>query len=135
MSNKVIAEKAVTTSLQKEEHQYYYPIVLDPTSGTFKMTNNGSAAAPCRITVIPKNDLMLLTIRGLSKEDIKVEKIKAGEILVIDGINREVTIDGKDAFASYDAWEFPRLAPGTSEVFFTNADTLTLSIEYQPRYI
>ena len=131
----VIAEKAVVTTSTVEENKYYYPIVIDPSSGTFTMTNNGSAAAPCRITAVPKNDIMLLTIKGLSKEDIKVEKIKAGEILVIDGINKEVTIDGKDAFDSYDAWEFPRLAPGTSEVFFTNADTLTLSIEYQPRYI
>lgn len=131
----VIAEKAVVTTSTVEENKYYYPIVIDPSSGTFTMTNNGNAAAPCRITAVPKNDIMLLTIKGLSKEDIKVEKIKAGEILVIDGINKEVTIDGEDAFASYDAWEFPRLAPGTSEIFFTYADTLTLSIEYQPRYI
>lgn len=132
---KVIAEKAVVNTTSVDEHKYYYPIVVDPVSGTFTMTNNGTAAAPCRITIVPKNDIMLLIIKGLSKDEIKIEKVQAGQMLVIDGINRDVTIDGEDAFSLYDAWEFPRLAPGSTEVFITNAETITLSIEYQPRYI
>ena len=78
---------------------------------------------------------MLLTIEGLSEEKIKVEKIKSGQMLVIDGIDKTITLDGDEAFDIYNAWEFPKLQPGTNTVKITNADVMTLSVEYQPRYI
>jgi len=40
-----------------------------------------------------------------------------------------------EAFDKYDAWEFPRLLPGTNDITITDSKTATVSIEYQPRYI
>ena len=132
----IIEEEALPTqSPDIAADKKYYPISIESDGETFKIENNGTAAAPCRVTIIPKNDIMLLTIEGLSEEKIKVEKIKSGQALVIDGIDKTITLDGNEAFDLYDAWEFPKLQPGTNTVKITNADVMTLSIEYQPRYI
>lgn len=112
----------------------YFPIVFS-SDDSFSIVNNGTAAAPCRLTVIPQNDVMLMTITGLSDEPIKMNQVKSKQILVIDGINRTVTLDGKQAFDKYDAWEFPRLMPGTNTISITNSKTSDINVEYQPRYI
>lgn len=112
----------------------YLPIVFS-SDNSFSIINNGTAAAPCRLTVIPQNDVMLMTIIGLSDEPIKMNQVKSKQILVIDGIDRTVTLDGVEAFDKYDAWEFPRLLPGTNDITITDSKTATVSIEYQPRYI
>ena len=132
----IIEEEALPTqSSDIAADKKYYPISIESDGATFQIKNNGTAAAPCRVTIIPKNDIMLLTIEGLSEEKIKVEKIKSGQMLVIDGIDKTITLDGNEAFDLYDAWEFPKLQPGTNTVKITNADVMTLSVEYQPRYI
>jgi len=86
-----------------EDNKKYLPIIINSDGSSFSVTNNGTAAAPCRVTIIPKNDLMLLTIEGLSEEPITMEKIQKNQILIIDGIDRAVTIDGENAFESYNA--------------------------------
>ena len=132
----IIEEEALPTqSSDIAADKKYYPISIESDGETFKIENNGTAAAPCRVTIIPKNDIMLLTIEGLSEEKIEVEKIKSGQRLVIDGIDKTITLNGDEAFDIYKAWEFPKLQPGTNTVKITNADVMTLSVEYQPRYI
>lgn len=118
-----------------EDNKKYLPIIINSDGSSFSVTNNGTAAAPCRVTIIPKNDLMLLTIEGLSEEPITMEKIQKNQILIIDGIDRAVTIDGENAFENYNAWELPKLQPGVNNIKISNADLMTISIEYQARYI
>lgn len=132
----IIAQEVVqTTSSFLNEEVKYLPIIIGADGTSFSIINNGTAAAPCRITIIPKNDIMLLTIEGLSEEPIQVEKVMKGKILVIDGIDRKVTLDDENAFEIFTAWEFPKLQPGENNIKITNADLMTLNIEYQPRYI
>lgn len=112
----------------------YFPITFNA-DNSFSIVNNGTAAAPCRLTIIPTNDVMLMKITGLSDEELQVSKIKSGQILVIDGIDKTITIDGKESFEQYNGWQFPKLMPGTNIITITDAATATISIEYQPRYI
>lgn len=112
----------------------YLPIVFS-SDNSFSIVNNGTAAAPCRLTIIPQNDAMILTIAGLSSQPIKVNRVMGGQILVIDGIEKTVTIDDQNAFDQFDAWEFPKLQVGTNIITITEAANATISIEYQPRYI
>ena len=74
----VKAEKAITTSISNTESGNYKPIILDPATNTCQIVNTGNMAAPCRVTYIPKNDVILFVLEGLSKEPIKIEKIYAG---------------------------------------------------------
>ena len=113
----------------------YYPIEFDDAGSSFIITNNGTAPAPCVITFIPKVDFIRLEIKGLSKEPIIVSNVKMGQVLVIDGENRSVLLDDKEAFEHYDAWEFPKLQPGQNHITINNGVQASISIEYNARYI
>lgn len=130
----IIATPATNVGTNINDESNYFPIVIG-SDGSFTITNSGTAAAACRITIVPKFDIMQLEIEGLTQEKITMTKIMGGQLLIIDGINRTVTLDGENAFENYDAWELPRLQPGVNTIKITNADTMALSIEYQPRYI
>jgi len=114
-------------SIESLQQKTYFPIVID-SSGTFSIVNNGTAAAPCRLTVVPQNDVMQMKILGLSKEPIIVNRVQRNTILEIDGINHTVTKDGENAFNDYDGWEFPKLSPGVNEINITGGDTSNISI-------
>lgn len=117
------------------DNENYYPIEFDDTGDSFIITNNGTAPAPCKVTFIPKVDFYYLTIEGLTEEPISVSQVKVGDVLVIDGEARTITINDVDAFDRYDAWEFPKLQPGINNVTIKNGVQAAISIEYNPRYI
>lgn len=134
MRNIITAEVNYTSALQINKN--YFPITIVSGIQTFTVANGGTAPAPCKITLTPLNDIMTLTIKGLTDESIVVTKVKAGDAVVLDGINKQIKINGVDAFDRYNAWEFPRLKPGNNKIEITNADEMTLiEIEFQPRYI
>lgn len=136
MAMNIIAEVAATSAAASfNEEKHYYPIAFDNDGETFTIVNNGTAPAPCCITIIPKNDIMLLEIEGLAKDTISMSRIKADQVLIIDNINKKVTIDDVDAFEFFEGWELPYLNPGSNTIKITNGAQLSLSIEYQPAYI
>lgn len=128
-------EEALSAPFLKHSEVIYFPVVFEDDGESFSIVNNGTAASPCRITIVPQNDIMLLQITGLSEEPIKINKVQRGNVLIVDGIDNVVTIDGNDAFDRYDAWEFPKLYAGVNNVRVTNGGTCQISIEYQPRYV
>lgn len=113
----------------------YYPIVFDDGGKTFTVINNGTAPAPCILTIIPKVDFLKLVVAGLTETPITFTGLKANQALVIDGEGREVSVDGVSAFAFYDAWEFPRLLPGENQITIENGTSASISIEYSANYI
>lgn len=113
----------------------YYPIEFDVDGSEFVIVNNGTAPTPCVFTFIPKVDFIRLEIEGLSEEPIIVSNVKMEEVLVIDGENRTVLINDKEAFDHYDAWEFPKLQPGQNKIKINNGIQASISIEYNARYI
>lgn len=130
----IVATAATNSQIAFNQEANYFPIVIDNQKKSFSIINNGTAAAPCRCTIIPKNDIMLMTIKGLSEDEIQVTRIMAGQALVLDGIDKTVTLGGDEAFDHYDAWEFPKLQPGENIVQISET-ALDISIEYQPRWI
>ena len=113
----------------------YYPIEFDSTGNVFNIYNNGTAPSPCVITIIPKVDFLKLVIRGLTETPITFTGLKTNQVLVIDGEAHLVQVDGEDAFARYDAWEFPKLQPGANQIIIENGTSATISIEYSANYI
>lgn len=113
----------------------YYPIEVNAATGSFTITNGGTAPAPCKITIIPKVDFLTLTINGLSKDPINVNNVYTNDVLVIDGENRAVLINDEEAFDHYNAWEFPKVKPGQNIVTISNAQQATIQVEYNVRYI
>ena len=118
-----------------ENNVQYYPIEFDTTGTVFNVFNNGTAPAPCVVTIIPKVDFLKLVIRGLTETPITFTGLKTGQTLVINAEERSVTVDDEDAFANYDAWEFPKLQPGANQITIENGTSATISIEYSANYI
>ena len=117
------------------DNTQYYPIVFDEGGKVFTITNNGTAPAPCVLTIVPKVDFLKLVVVGLTETPITFTGLKANQALVIDGEKREVSVDGVNAFAYYDAWEFPRLLPGINQITIENGTSASISIEYSVNYI
>lgn len=117
------------------DNAQYYPIEFDTTGSVFNIFNNGTAPAPCVVTIIPKVDFLKLVIKGLTETPITFTGLKTNQTLVIDAETRSVTVDGEDAFANYDAWEFPKLQPGANQITIENGTSATISIEYSANYI
>ncbi len=131
----IIANRAEYKSPLQTNH-IYYPITVIPGENTFTILNDGTAAAPCRLSFIPINDIVSCRITGLSEEELIINNIRTGSKVVLDGINKTITINELEAFSQFDGWEFPKLQPGENKVFITNADSMTLiECEFQPRYI
>ena len=114
-------------------NENYYPIAFD--GDVFIITNNGTAPAPCKITIVPQVDFVNLTIEGVSDKPISVSQVKTNDTLVIDGENRTITINDVPAFEKYNGWEFPKVQPGVNTISISNASQATIQIEYDTRYI
>lgn len=112
----------------------YYPITFDAES-SFTINNSGTAPAPCKVTVIPKVDLMLFTLQGLSDTPITVSQVHANDVLIIDGETGIVTINDTPAYDKYNGWEFPKLKTGINKVIIPNGASVAVSIEFNARYI
>ena len=116
-------------------NENYYPIELNNEGDGFVIINNGTAPAPCVLTIIPKVDLLHITIEGLSENPIEVKNVKAQDVLVIDGEKSWVYLNDKTNFSNFLAWEFPKLQVGENKIKITNASQMSIQIEYNPRYI
>lgn len=134
MKNVIATEANYVSAL--EANKIYYPISLASGNTSFEITNDGTAAAPCRLSFSPINDAMSVKITGLTEEEITITNIMRGDNVVIDGINKTVQVNGIDAYSKFDGWEFPRLQPGKNTIAISAADDMSLiELEFQPRYI
>lgn len=114
-------------------NENYYPITFDGDS--FIINNNGTAPAPCKITIVPQVDFVNLTIEGLSEKPISVSQVRANDTLIIDGEERTITINDNTAFDRYNGWEFPKVQPGQNTVKILNGTHIQISIEFNMRYL
>ena len=114
-------------------NENYYPIAFD--GDDFIITNNGTAPAPCKITIVPQVDFVNLTIEGVSDKPISVSQVKANDTLVIDGETRTITINDIPAFEKYNGWEFPKVQPGENRIKVNNGAHMQISIEFNTRYL
>lgn len=112
----------------------YYPITIEA-DGSFIIKNAGTAAAPCTLTIIPKADIVLFTVTGLSDEPLTFRGVKAGDRLVLDGVSKKVLLNDEDSIANFDGWEFPKLKPGNNKVQISNAISMYITVAYKPRFI
>ena len=49
------------------DNTQYYPIIFDEGGKVFTIVNNGTAPAPCILTIIPKVDFLKLVVEGLTE--------------------------------------------------------------------
>lgn len=82
----------------------------------------GTRKTPCEIEIRAIRNIQNYKITGISGEDIEIERLEAGETLIINGADGTAKINGENAFSRVNLWEFPILEPGENKVCVTNAD-------------
>lgn len=63
--------------------------------------------------------------------DITIKNITGGQTVVIDGIKKTITMNGKNKFADSDIWAFPVLKAGSNTITM-NLTTVDVKIKYYP---
>ena len=122
------------------------------TTATINKAVSGSISAdtvvpvPAIIEITPSFNIITLTIQGLAKlsttgadSPIKINNLKNGEKIIIDGETGLVTEAGANKFADMDFWEFPAIQPGTNLIAVTDSNNSTpqcnITIKYRSCYI
>lgn len=102
---------------------------------TFTIDNSGTAPTPCIIEIMPFQDIISLTIKGVSQKEIKINNITGGQKVVINGEENSILMNDQNGFANFDGWEFPRLNPGLNTVKVSTTLGYAMNIKYRSRYI
>ena len=66
--------------------------------------------------------------------DIKVNNLKKGEVLLIDGVTKRILVNNQNKFKDSEFWEFPKLNSGTNTINMSPA-TVDAKIHYNPCWI
>ena len=131
--NQVVVEKInevasiVTYHFKAFKRGLLKEVTLSVTSNDIEITTDVVTEAIYEIT--PNVDMIDFTIHG-----IKIKNLKAGKKVVIDGIKKTVTMDGKNKFNDTEFWSFPTLTPGINKITLSRTDAKVI-LKYYPRYV
>lgn len=84
-------------------------------------------------STLPYTDCILTVTAIADRTNYKVGtvtflEVTAGEVLVVDGINGRILVDGAPAAERAEWTEFPKLVPGVNEIVCDDA----LTVEFYP---
>ena len=107
---------------------------------TLTITNDGTVATPCAVTISPINAVTEVTLTGiafrpLTGEDrpITVRNLTKDDPVTLDGETCLITSgSGTNRFADVTLTEFPALIAGTN-IISCNSDQVSLLVAYTPR--
>ena len=116
-------------------HRTYLPEVIVTANGVSHkiITNLGVLPAPCLITVTPSVAITEFVIYGLGTTDFRIRNLEANKPHVIDGYLYRYLKNGVNDIANYNAFEWPVLPTGTTDVIFSHS-TANITIQYYPIY-
>ena len=113
-------------------HKTYLPEVIVTANGVGmkSITSLGVVASPCLITVTPAAAITEFVIQGFDAE-IRLKNLEANKPHVIDGYLYRYLKDGINDIANYDAFSWPALPVGTTDLIFSHS-TANITIQYFP---
>lgn len=116
-------------------HKTFLPEVVITANGVSHqiITSTGALPSPCRITVTPSVAITEFVLYGLGSGDIRIRNLEANKPHVIDGVLYRYLKDGMNDIANYNAFEWPVLPVGTTDVIFGHA-TAHITIQYFPLF-
>ena len=113
-------------------HRTYMPEVIVTANGVSikSITSLGVMPSPCLITVTPTVAIAEFVIQGFDSE-IRIRDLEANKPHVIDGYLFRNLKDGVNDIGSYNAFSWPALPIGTTELVFSHT-TANITIQYYP---
>lgn len=114
-----------TLSCIKKGHRQRFKVVFP----CVNINILGNQPTPPVITIIPKQNVDVVTICGIT-----VHNLKKDCAVIIDSINKLVEENGQNKFNDCDLKQFYRLMPGVRELTISSAQAEAV-IEYDPIYM
>ncbi|HAL73538.1 MAG TPA: hypothetical protein DCM45_00425 [Clostridiales bacterium] len=113
-------------------HKTYLPEAIITANGVCmkSITILGVQPSPCFITVTPTVDIAEFVILGF-ESDIRLQNLEANKPHVVDGYLYRYLKDGVNDIANLDAFAWPVLPVGTTNLIFSHT-TANISIQYYP---
>ena len=113
-------------------HKTYLPelIISADGVGIKTITSLGAQRSPCLITVTPTMAIAEFVILGF-ESDIRLKNLEANKPHVVDGYLYRYLKDGANDIANYNAFAWPVLPAGTTELIFSHT-TADITIQYYP---
>lgn len=105
------------------------------TETSFTINNTGTGQTPCIIEITPSIAISSLTFEGFSDKAFTVKNLVKDQKVIINGENNSILMNGKNGFANFDGWSFPRLKPGKNALKVSSSLGYTMIIKYKARYI
>lgn len=114
-------------------YRTYLPEVIVTANGVSHklITSLGSMPSQCLITVTPTIAIAEYMISSLGSGEIRIKNLEANKPHVIDGYLYRYLKDGVSDIVNYNAFEWPMLPTGTTDVLFSHT-TANVSIQYYP---
>lgn len=91
----------------------------------------GTHDAPCVVEITPSQDIASFEI-GWGSDKIKINNLKSGVPVIIDGVKGLITENGANKFSETDLWTFPTVrCKGANKITFSS-DKCVVKIRYAP---
>jgi len=101
------------------------------------LNSAGTASSPAVITLIASGALLEPAVNDGTRTLAYPGSVPAGAALVLDGVNRRVTVDGADV-TPYTIGDFPAIAPEGTTLTYTDDDasshTASGTVAYRDRW-
>lgn len=103
------------------------PLVTVKVSSGVAFTVSGTAPEmDCRLTCTVKTTASSFKMAGVTWSSVK-----SGDVLVLDGLNKQVTRNGANDFSSTDLISWPKLVPGSNKL----TAPVQIKVEYYPIWL
>lgn len=114
-------------------HKTYLPEVVVNANGVNHkiITSISALPSPAFITVTPSTSITEFVIYGMGSSEIRIKNLTVNMPHVIDGHLFRYLKSGVNDIANYNAFEWPVLPIGTTDVLFSHSTT-TVTIQYFP---
>lgn len=95
------------------------------------VNNDGNYPTPVQVRLVPKSASANLYINGLIK-NFTLTNVKAGDVLVVDGVTGEVSCNGSANINNFWGWNLPMIQTG-NVTFKTNV-ACDITVTFNERY-
>ncbi|MBX3176697.1 MAG: phage tail family protein [Candidatus Hydrogenedentes bacterium] len=137
LTGQFVVDLRAESAWEESEAIETLPWVIGQSGEVLGVSNTGNAPTDPVITLAADDFLITPGVGDGTRMIVYEGEVAGGSTLVIDAVKREVRLDGVEV-TGYTSGEFPRLAPGETELVFTDdimsSHQATGSVAWRPRW-
>jgi hypothetical protein len=119
LTGQFIVDLRAESAWEESEAIETLPWSIGQSGEALEVYNTGNAPTDPVITLTADDFLITPGVSDGARAIVYEGEVSSGSVLIIDAVKREVRLDGVEV-TGYTSGEFPRLAPGDTELVFTD---------------